>query len=235
MTSKAERKRRVRRRAQTITLPGGDAVPAPIVQGSRTDLKPKEDPMNVVTDARMRKLVGLRPEDAPKGAGNDQVAIAKAAQRAFDQRIDEAKSDARQPICGTDMGLCIRHIAKGDERADLVNAWSAISAAHRNYRLLIIGQTGDPQGAAIPMLAEPMETDPSLRVDLRTHEQRIEAAKRAWGEWWAKIKALPVPNLRWAISGALDGFMGDGALWRDQGPTATGSAAVQALRMMLDK
>ena len=205
MTSKAERKRRVRRRAQTITMPGGDAVPAPIVQGSRTDLKPKEDPMNVVTLARQRR-----------------TGIADA-------------QDARQPICGTDMGLCIRHIAKGDERADLVNAWSAISAAHRNYRLLIIGQTGDPQGAAIPMLADPMETDPSLRVDLRTHEQRIEAAKRAWGEWWAKIKALPVPNLRWAISGALDGFMGDGALWRDQGPTATGSAAVQALRMMLDK
>lgn len=205
MTSKAERKRRIRRRAKTITLPGGEAVPAPAVRGSRTDLRPKEDPMSVATRARQRRT-GI--EDA---------------------------QDARQPICGTDIGLCIRHLAKGDERAALVGAWEAISAAHRQYRMLIIGQTGDPQGAAIPMLPDPMETDQSLRVDLRTHDQRVEAAKRAWHDWWGKIKALPVPNLRWAINGALDGFMGDGALWRDQKPTTTGSAAVQALRMMLDR
>lgn len=141
--------------------------------------------------------------------------------------------DARQPICGTDMGLCIRALTTGDDRAALVNAWEALSAAHRNYRLLIIGQTGDPRGAAIPMLPEPMETDPSLRVDLRTHEQRVEAARRTWCDWWGRIKALPVPNLQWAISGALDGFMGDGALWKDQAPTATGKVAVQALRLMV--
>jgi hypothetical protein len=201
MTSKAQRKRA--KRARKITLPGGEAVAAPTVQGSRTDLKPKEDPMNVVTLARQRRT-----------------------------GIEDAK-EARQPICGTDMGLCIRALAKGDERADLVNAWAALSAAHRNYRLLIIGQTGEPQGAAIPMLPEPMETDQSLRVDLRTYEQRVEAAKRQWFEWWGKIKALPVPNLRWAISGALDGFLGEATLWRDQAPTVTGKAAVQALRMMV--
>ncbi len=202
MTSKSERRRRRVRRAKTITLPGGESVAAPTVQGQRPA---KEDPMNVVTIARQRRT-----------------------------GIEDAK-EARQPICGTDMGLCIRALAKGDERADLVNAWAALSAAHRNYRLLIIGQTGDPQGAAIPMLPEPMETDPSLRVDLRTHEQRVEAAKRLWLEWWGKMKALPVPNLKWAIEGALDGFLGDGTLWRDKKPTATGSAAVQALRLMLDK
>lgn len=202
MTSKAERKRRAKR-ARTISLPGGESVAAPSVQGQRNDLRPKEDPMNVVTLARQRRT-----------------------------GIEDAK-EARQPICGTDMGLCIRALTKGDERADLVNAWAAISASHRNYRLWIIGQTGDPQGAAIPMLPEPMETDPSLRIDLRTQEQRVESAKRAWHEWWAKIKALPTPNHRWAISGALDGFMGDGAMWRDQQPTVTGRLAVQALRFMV--
>lgn len=206
MTSKAARKRRSRaRRAQQITLPGGGAVPAPMVQGSRTDLKPKEDPMNVVTIARQRRT-----------------------------GIDDPQ-DARQPICGTDMGLCIRALTTGDERAQLVNAWAALSAAHRNYRTLIIGQTGDPQGAAIPMLPEPMETDPSLRVDLRTMAEREDAARRAWLDWWGRIKALPVPNLRWAISGALDGFMGEGQLWKDQRPTTTGSVAVQALRMLVDR
>lgn len=200
MTSKAQRKRA--KRARKITIPGGEAVAAPSFQGNRTDLKPKEDPMTVVTLARQRRTGIADPQDA------------------------------RQPICGTDMGLCIRAMTTGQDRADLANAWAALSAAHRNYRMLIIGQTGDPQGAAIPMLPEPVETDPSLRVDLRTDEQREEAARRAWFDWWGRIKALPVPSLRWAISGALDGFMGDGSLWRDQRPTTTGRVAVQALRML---
>ena len=123
-------------------------------------------------------------------------------------------------------------MATGDERAALVNAWAAISAAHRNYRLLIIGQTGTPQGAAIAMIPEPMETDPSLRVDLRTHGQRVEAAKRAWETWEGKLATLHAPNLKWALQGALAGFLGDGALWRDQAPTTTGRVAVQALRMV---
>jgi hypothetical protein len=164
--------------------------------------KPKDDPMAVVIAARMR-----------------QTGITDPA-------------EARQPICGDHMGLCIRALATGDDRAELVNTWAAISASHRNFRTLVLGTTGSPQGAAIPMLAEPMETDQSLRVDLRTHDERVEAAKRGWGAWEAKIAALPAPNLRWALSGALDGFLGDGALWRDRAPTDTGRVAVMALRMI---
>ncbi len=163
---------------------------------------PKEDPMRTVIHARIRRSGIMDPKEA------------------------------QQPICGTDMGLCIRALSTGDDRALLVNAWAAISASHRNYRLLIIGQTGTPQGAAIPMIPEPLETDPSLRVDLRTHQERINAASFAWKRWRDAIDALPVPNLRWALDGALNGFLGDGALWRDQQPTSTGKAAVQALRMV---
>jgi hypothetical protein len=163
---------------------------------------PKEDPMRTVIHARIRRTGILDP------------------------------AEARQPICGDDMGLCIRALATGDERAALVNAWAAISAAHRNYRLLIIGQTGTPQGAAIPMISEPMETDPSLRVDLRDHNTRVDAARRAWEAWDGKLATLPAPSLKWALQGALSGFLGDGALWRDQAPTTTGRVAVQALRLV---
>ncbi len=163
---------------------------------------PKEDPMRTVIHARIRRSGIMDPKEA------------------------------QQPICGTDMGLCIRALSTGDDRALLVNAWAAISASHRNYRLLIIGQTGTPQGAAIPMIPEPLETDPSLRVDLRDHNTRVEAARRAWEAWERKLAALPVPNLKWALQGALAGFMGDGDLWRDQQPTNTGKAAVMALRMV---
>ena len=138
--------------------------------------------------------------------------------------------DAVDTLCGTDLGLCIRALTKGDERAQLSSAWAALSASHRNYRVLVIGQTGDPKGASIAMTPDAMQTDKSLRVDLRTHDEKVAAAKASWAAWEAKIKALPVPNLRWALRGALDGFMGEGRLWRDQKPTDTGRAAVMALR-----
>ena len=191
------------KRARKITLPGGEEIPQRPTGRDRRHTNQPEDARRVASEARKRV-----------------------------SGIPDAK-EAIQPLCGHPMGLCIRALTTGQERADLAQAWEAISAAHRTYRMLIIGQTGDPQGAAIQMLPEPMQTDQSLRVDLRTAEQREEAARRAWFDWWDKIKALPVPNLRWAISGALDGFLGDERLWRDQAPTTTGRVAVQALRMMV--
>jgi hypothetical protein len=163
---------------------------------------PKEDPMRTVIHARMRRTGIMDP------------------------------AEARQPICGDDVGLCIRALTTGDERALLVNTWAAISAANRNYLLLIIGQTGTPQGAAIPMISEPMETDPSLRVDLRTHDARVAAARGAWEAWNGKIRTVLTPNLQRAFSGAIFGLLGDGALWRDQQPTTTGKVVVQALRLL---
>jgi hypothetical protein len=200
MTSKAQR-RANRRRAQSITLPGGEAVPAPTVQGQR---KPKEDPMATVTAARIRHSGITDPKEAI------------------------------QPLCGDQMGLCIRALSTGDDRTALANAWAAISASHRNYRMLYIGQTGNPQGAAIAMVPEPMQTDPSLRIDLRSADERVAAAKRAWEAWEGKIRALPTPNARWALLGALRGFLGDGVLWKDRAPTTTGKVAVMALRQVAE-
>lgn len=162
----------------------------------------------------------VKPEDPRKTA---------LTARARNAGIENWRDAARQ-ILSTDMGLCINALAKGDELADLSEAWAAISAAWRNHRLLVTGSTGDPQGAAIAMVPDKMETDPSLRVDLRTHDERVTAAKAAKAAWDAKIKALPVPNMRWALRGALEGFMGEARLWRDRQPTNEGRLAVEALR-----
>jgi hypothetical protein len=146
--------------------------------------------------------------------------------------ISDPKEAARA-LLGTEMGLCVNALSQGQELADLTEAWQAISASFRNYRLLVIGKTGDPQGAAIGMIPEKVETDPSLRVDLRTHDERVEAAKRSKAQWDARINALPVPNMRWALRGALEGFMGEDTLWRDCAPTTNGRLAVEALRRVM--
>lgn len=139
------------------------------------------------------------------------------------------------PILGTDMGRCIWSITTGKEQKELSEAWAAMSASRRNYRQRIIGKTGEPQNAALPLIHEKLETDPSLTVDLRTAEERDDAAKSSWREWARKIADLPAPQMQWAIRGALDGFMGEGRLWADGQPTATGRVAVAALRIMCEK
>ena len=196
---------KAQRRKRKISLPGGKQIDQPPKQGRRRDIEDARAVTETVATARVRRSGILDLQEA------------------------------LQPLCGTDMGLCIHAMTKGDERAALREAWQAISASFRNYRLLVIGQTGDPQGAAIGMVPEKMETDPSLRVDLRSHDEKVTAAKSSKAAWDARINTLPVPNMRWALRGALEGFLGDGRLWKDQAPTPTGRLAVEALRRVMEK
>lgn len=189
-----------RARKRAITLAGGQSVPQRATGRDRTHTNQPQE------DARLTALHARQKHTGVKG------------------------DDALNPALSTDLGKCIIHLTHGDERAQLLDAWGAISAAHRNYRLLYIGQTGDPQGAAIGYVADKLETDPSLRVDMRTHDERVESAKAAWAAWQAKIDALPWPQMKWALRGALNGFMGEASLWRDREPSAQGRIAVDALR-----
>ena len=195
--------RRSRKRNRLISLPGGEAVNQPPSGRDRHHTnQPQEDPRLVVTFARIRQT-----------------------------GIMDAK-DAIQPLAGTQMGMCIISLVAAHDRASITDTWESLSAAHRNYRMIYIGQTGNPKCAAIAFIPEAMETDQSLRVDIRTAEERVVSAKTAWAAWERKINALQAPQLRWAIRGVLDGFMGDGTLWRDAAPTDTGRTAVMALRVI---
>jgi hypothetical protein len=140
------------------------------------------------------------------------------------------KAAALDPLNGTEMGLCIGALTSPADRQPLTDAWAALSASWRNYRVQVIGATGNPKCASIAMVPDAMQTDPSLRIDDRTAEERIAAAKRSKAAWDAKINALPAPHYKWALRGALDGFMGEATLWRDGVPTRHGNTAVDALR-----
>jgi hypothetical protein len=192
-----------RKRKGRITMPGGESVPQRATGRDRTHTN------QPTQDARMTAMQAHERMTGVNGAA------------------------ALDPALATDLGRCIVALCHGDERATLLDAWQAISAAHRQYRMMYIGQTGDPQGAAIGFIPERMETDPSLRVDLRTHDERVSSAKAGWAAWDAKIHALPWAQMIWAIGGALNGFMGESDLWRDQQPTMQGRVAVDALRRLV--
>lgn len=209
MTSKAERKRRKGRAKAKITLPGGKQIDQKPSGRDRINVgQPKmaDDPRQVALKTRLR-IAGM--SDTPEG-----------------------RKRAVAPDFGHDVGLCINALIGGDEATQAWDRFNHLSASYRNYMTLYVGQTGNPQCAAIAMIPEPMQTDPNMRIDLRTHEEKVIAAKASWAAWEERIKALPFPQLRMAIGGVLRGFLGDGTLWRDGKPTDTGRTVVAALRGM---
>jgi hypothetical protein len=129
------------------------------------------------------------------------------------------------------VGLCLLSIHPASAaHGPLWEVWGAITSARANYRIRILGTSGNPQGAAIAMVPEPMQTDQSHSVDIRTAEERDISARRAMAYWDGLLSKLPAPQLKWALRAALD--EGAGALWRDGKPTARGQTAVQALEML---
>lgn len=190
------------RRRRKITLPGGQEVPQPATQGRRTDLK-AEDARKATLQARLRTAgIPITPDSLKAAASQDY---------------------------GHDVGLCIRHTIKDDDATKAWDTFTHISASYRNYMVYFIGQTGNAKTAAIAMIPESMETDQSLRVDLRTHDEKVRAAKASWAQWERRMAALSVPQMRWALGSTLRGFLGDGTLWRDGRPTHTGQTVVAAL------
>lgn len=191
-----------RRRKARITLPGGSSV----------QQKPQ---------GRDRTHTHQPAEDA-----RTTVINARARQTGAD------RDNATNPLLGTDMGRCIHALTTGEERAACADTWAALSAARENFRARILGKSPHPQAANLAMLPEPMQTDQSLRVDLRTPDERDAAAIRAWQEWQIRINSLPAPQYRWAINGALNGFISGETLWRDGRHTQSGANAVSAIKLL---
>lgn len=185
--------------------------------------------------------VAIAPIPRRKARGRERMAQvdreheADAMQTVIAARIARGAPDAdaaRDPLQGSDMGRCILALTTPDERRAVTEVWTGMSAAWANYCTRYLGRPLGPQAAAIAMIPDKMQADPSLRVDLRSPAERDEAAKRAWGIWSAKIAALPTPMHGWAIRGALMGFMGDEVLWRGCEPTKSGRIAIAAIKLL---
>ena len=208
MSSKAAKRRARRRKAAVISLPGQEPVQQRPAGRDRTHTnQPSEDPRKQALDARCR-YAGVTANRDGRRAVSD-------------------------PLCGHDVGLCIRNIIKGrDAQARLWDCWQAMTAVRRLWRMRYLGVTGDPQGSAIAMLPDVLQTDQGLTVDLRTPADRDRAAKRAEAYWYGRVESIPSLTDRMALRSAIDGF--GPALWRDQSPTRFGAQVVRALQSLVD-
>lgn len=193
-----------RRKRRPVTLAGGETAPGAV--RARSAGKREPDPRAVVIAARTR-----------------QSGAIDSGKRAVDQITD--------PLHASDMGRCILILAD-DDLSRLRETWDGLCAAWDGYCRRILGRSPGAQGAAIAMVPDRMDADPSYRIDLRSADERDRAARSAWAAWVARIDALPTPMHRWAIRAAMGESLGDSCLWRDQAPTDMGRNAVAALRMM---
>jgi hypothetical protein len=202
--TKARSKAARRRRANLISLPGGEQINSAPVHIPRAGRK-AEPPADAVALAHRAKFTGCTVEEA------------------------------RDVLASSDMGRCIRFLARDQakkpreaSRADLLTVWQGISAAKQNWQQRITSSNPNPQAAAIAMLPETMQTDTGHSVDLRTADERDNAARRVWYHWLALLMELP-PGERHALRGHLDGY--EAPIWcaDNHAPTHTGALAVKAL------
>lgn len=197
--TKARSKAKRRRMSKGITLPGGKAVPQRPSGRDRRHTNQPQEPADAVALASRARLTGCSVEDA------------------------------RDVLAGEDLGRCIRYMRpSAQERRDLLAIWQGLCAAWHNFARRCLSLPTAAQGAALPMLPDPMQTDQSLRVDLRTADERDDAARRVWYEWLEMLMDLPVGQ-RHALRGHLQGYGAE--VWNPgaRQPTRAGALAVAAL------
>jgi hypothetical protein len=136
-------------------------------------------------------------------------------------------------MASDDMSRCIRQLASDAQRGrDVLGVWHSLNAAWHTYSIRCLGIPPTPQAAALPMLPEAMQTDPTVRADPRTHDERDAAANDRWLEWIDLLMHRLTAPQRHAVRGALHGY--GAQLWNADTlrPTNEGILAVQALGIL---
>ena len=194
---------KAQRRRKSITLPGGEIAPQrPTGRDRRHTNQPAE--------------------------AADKPALAVRA-RLSGCTVEEA----RDVLASEDMGRCIMYLIQTPQkRRDLFSVWQSFNAAWHNFAGRCLSITPTPQAAALPMLPEVTETDPTVRADPRSQDERAEAANDRWHEWLGNLMHSLTAPQRHALRGALHGY--GAQLWNPDTckPTDEGILAVQALGIL---
>lgn len=133
------------------------------------------------------------------------------------------------PYSGSDAGRCIGFQNDHGRATALWNVWQGYCQADRTYRVRYIGQSEDPQGAAIAMTPERMETDQSHSVDLRDQDQRDRDAVSSWMRWEGYLMRLDRAQMA-AIKAART--VPADVLWAEARPTKRGEAFIDAINAL---
>ena len=193
---------KAQRRRKGITLPGGKRIPQPAAQGRRVDLEPQE-PADLIALATRARLTGCTVEEA------------------------------RDVLASEDMGRCIRYLIQNEQkRRDLFSVWQSFNAVWHNFAGRCLSITPTPQAAALPMLPEVTQTDPTVRADPRSHDERDDAARRNWYDWIDLLMHRLTAPQRHALRGSLHGYGAEVWTPDKRAPTKAGELAIEALAIL---
>lgn len=166
--------------------------------------RPKEDPMRTALNSRCLRF-GLSPN-----AENREI--------------------CRSPWMCCDIGFVIEARTSGRDhmhrKSRLWDVFARWCRAEATYRARYLGQVEAPASAALQMVPDAVETDPSATVDTRDQDQRDRDAVNNWMRWQGFLGRLSA-DARTLLQCAR---RGDGPpLWRDGQPTDAGLRALVAL------
>ena len=144
-----------------------------------------------------------------------------------DAKGDMPKGDALNPILGHEIGYVIHSECGDDQAKRLWDTWQAYCMAERTYRMRILGTTGEPKGASIQMQSEPMQSDQSMRVDVRTDDEKDRQAVTGYMRWQGHLGSMASLY----TSALRQAERGNGKpLWQDGAATSAGVIALAALQ-----
>jgi hypothetical protein len=196
-----------------------------ISKAARRRIRKREKP---ITLANGDTAPPIRGQGARKPA-EDPRAVARAArQRRFAWHPSLGPINWDDPLAASPVGLCIM----ASKEPGLSATWHDLDAAHRDFRAKCLNTTGEPKCATAPVMPERMEAGETLRLDLRTADEKAKAARQRWLIWEARLARLPTPMHRQAIQAAMGGGLNPQAwqFWGASGlPTASGRLLIAAL------
>lgn len=135
-----------------------------------------------------------------------------------------------QHMC-CDLGFVIESRCGNAEVARLWDVFHRWTRAEVSYRTRYLGQGEAPACAALMMVHDRVETDPSLTVDSRTPDERDRDAINGWMRWQGFLGHLSADQRAILHHARRD----DGpVLWRDCSATEAGLFALAALRDLAD-
>ena len=201
MASKAERLRRKKRASldELCAVPSVARREKQARQNGRFT-KVEEDPRAAFLNARCRRF------------GIDQT--------------DENRSRMAGVHLCCDLGFVLEAACKPADIAPLWDVFSRWCRAEAVYRARYVGQREQPASAALTMVPEPMETDPSLTVDVRSQDERDRDAVSGWMRWQGFLGHLPAQH-RTVLHNAR---RQDGPVLWSGAATEAGLLALEALR-----
>lgn len=202
--TKAQRRRDERRRFEEAANLGLAAINTnrPHREAGKFAERP-EDATRTVLDARVRVVGGTPSQDARKAV--------------------------RGPFMASPIGVALHLSEKPEMRDRLWGVYADWCRADATYRSRMGLPSGNPQGATIQMQPERQDTETAVAPDLRTPEERDNAAVAAWMRWNGYL---------YSVDGDARGFLhrarqGNGKeLHNDGKVTKAGRATIAGLKQL---